>query len=156
MAPNLGFPQIMLCFFNVYTRLSDWCRYLCPEPYPEENLDFLRSQNIRLFQFGIEGKTVISLFLLFFMFINCVEMCFVVLYLIRVVLKWFLMSWEIWFSWFRWQIFVEMLIRSRFRALGPVWVFFSRSTYRRQNELNFSYKLKLTYNLKFLYKLSHS
>ncbi|KAG4992618.1 hypothetical protein JHK87_026075 [Glycine soja] len=49
--------------------------YLCPEPYPEENLDFLRSQNIRLFQFGIEGKT----------------------------------------------IFVEMLIRSRFRALGPVW-----------------------------------
>ncbi|RZB93768.1 Tyrosine-protein phosphatase DSP3 [Glycine soja] len=61
VAPNLGFPQIMLCFFNVYTRLSDWCRYLCPEPYPEENLDFLRSQNIRLFQFGIEGKTDISM-----------------------------------------------------------------------------------------------
>ncbi|KAK8590154.1 hypothetical protein V6N13_088935 [Hibiscus sabdariffa] len=35
--------------------------YLCPEPYPEENLDFLRSQNIRLFQFGIEGKTEPSL-----------------------------------------------------------------------------------------------
>ncbi|KAG5008206.1 hypothetical protein AAZX31_09G229600 [Glycine max] len=35
--------------------------YLCPEPYPEENLDFLRSQNIRLFQFGIEGKTDISM-----------------------------------------------------------------------------------------------
>ncbi|XWS58840.1 hypothetical protein CRYUN_Cryun08bG0068300 [Craigia yunnanensis] len=31
--------------------------YLCPEPYPEENLEFLRSHNIRLFQFGIEGKT---------------------------------------------------------------------------------------------------
>ncbi|KAI6684373.1 hypothetical protein NL676_030286 [Syzygium grande] len=31
--------------------------YLCTEPYPEENLSFLRSQNIRLFQFGIEGKT---------------------------------------------------------------------------------------------------
>lgn len=30
--------------------------YLCPEPYPEENLEFLRSQNIQLFQFGIEGK----------------------------------------------------------------------------------------------------
>lgn len=30
--------------------------YLCPEPYPEENLKFLRSQNIQLFQFGIEGK----------------------------------------------------------------------------------------------------
>ncbi|XP_057740812.1 tyrosine-protein phosphatase DSP5-like [Arachis stenosperma] len=35
--------------------------YLCPEPYPEENLEFLRSQNIRLFQFGIEGKTEASL-----------------------------------------------------------------------------------------------
>ncbi|XP_030971015.1 tyrosine-protein phosphatase DSP5-like isoform X2 [Quercus lobata] len=31
--------------------------YLCPEPYPEENLEFLQSRNIRLFQFGIEGKT---------------------------------------------------------------------------------------------------
>ncbi|KAI4350165.1 hypothetical protein L6164_010674 [Bauhinia variegata] len=31
--------------------------YLCPEPYPQENLEFLRSKNIRLFQFGIEGKT---------------------------------------------------------------------------------------------------
>ncbi|GAB4835386.1 Tyrosine-protein phosphatase dsp3 [Ancistrocladus abbreviatus] len=30
--------------------------YLCPEPYPEEHCKFLRSQNIRLFQFGIEGK----------------------------------------------------------------------------------------------------
>ncbi|KAE9619085.1 hypothetical protein Lal_00047132 [Lupinus albus] len=31
--------------------------YLCPEPYPQQNLDFLQSQNIQLFQFGIEGKT---------------------------------------------------------------------------------------------------
>ncbi|KAK4834778.1 hypothetical protein QYF36_000445 [Acer negundo] len=31
--------------------------YLCPEPYPEENLKFLAANNIRLFQFGIEGKT---------------------------------------------------------------------------------------------------
>lgn len=30
--------------------------YLCTEPYPEENSEFLRSNNIRLFQFGIEGK----------------------------------------------------------------------------------------------------
>ncbi|KAE9617733.1 hypothetical protein Lal_00027269 [Lupinus albus] len=30
--------------------------YLCPEPYPHENLEFLQSHNIRLFQFGIEGK----------------------------------------------------------------------------------------------------
>ncbi|KAB2049373.1 hypothetical protein E1A91_A13G177800v1 [Gossypium mustelinum] len=35
--------------------------YLCPEPYPEENLEYIRSHNIRLFQFGIEGKTEPSL-----------------------------------------------------------------------------------------------
>lgn len=29
--------------------------YLCPEPYPEENLKFLRTNNIKLFQFGIDG-----------------------------------------------------------------------------------------------------
>lgn len=29
--------------------------YLCPEPYPEENLGFLRINNIKLFQFGIDG-----------------------------------------------------------------------------------------------------
>ncbi|KAK4794292.1 hypothetical protein SAY86_012286 [Trapa natans] len=34
--------------------------YLCPEPYPEENLKNLESRNIRLFQFGIEGKTETS------------------------------------------------------------------------------------------------
>ncbi|CAG7881970.1 unnamed protein product [Brassica rapa] len=31
--------------------------YLCPEPYTEENLKFLEANNIKLFQFGIEGKT---------------------------------------------------------------------------------------------------
>ncbi|KAJ0249782.1 Tyrosine-protein phosphatase DSP3 [Hirschfeldia incana] len=31
--------------------------YLCPEPYPEENLKFLEANDIKLFQFGIEGKT---------------------------------------------------------------------------------------------------
>ncbi|KAL9249616.1 Tyrosine-protein phosphatase DSP3-like protein [Drosera capensis] len=30
--------------------------YLCPEPYPEEQWELVRSNNIRLFQFGIEGK----------------------------------------------------------------------------------------------------
>ncbi|KAK7344109.1 hypothetical protein VNO77_13392 [Canavalia gladiata] len=34
--------------------------YLCPEPYSQQNLEFLRSHNIRLFQFGIEGKTDLS------------------------------------------------------------------------------------------------
>ncbi|KAL8145531.1 inositol diphosphatase DSP4 [Apium graveolens] len=29
--------------------------YLCPEPYPEANVEFLKSNGIRLFQFGIEG-----------------------------------------------------------------------------------------------------
>uniref|UniRef100_A0A7N0T8D1 diphosphoinositol-polyphosphate diphosphatase n=1 Tax=Kalanchoe fedtschenkoi TaxID=63787 RepID=A0A7N0T8D1_KALFE len=29
--------------------------YMCPEPYPEENSQFLESNNIQLFQFGIEG-----------------------------------------------------------------------------------------------------
>ncbi|XP_027929709.1 tyrosine-protein phosphatase DSP3 isoform X2 [Vigna unguiculata] len=54
----------MLCFLMFSVKLkyevANWCRYLCPEPYPEENLEFLRSQNIRLFQFAIEGKTDIS------------------------------------------------------------------------------------------------
>ncbi|GFP79597.1 probable tyrosine-protein phosphatase at1g05000 [Phtheirospermum japonicum] len=29
--------------------------YLCPEPYPDANVDFLKSNGIQLFQFGIEG-----------------------------------------------------------------------------------------------------
>ncbi|KAG6515351.1 hypothetical protein ZIOFF_025763 [Zingiber officinale] len=31
---------------------------LCPEPYPEENLNFLRANGIKLFQIGIEGCKV--------------------------------------------------------------------------------------------------
>ncbi|KAG2241476.1 hypothetical protein Bca52824_096539 [Brassica carinata] len=30
--------------------------YLCPEPYPESNIQFLKSNGITLFQFGIEGN----------------------------------------------------------------------------------------------------
>ncbi|XP_013697110.2 tyrosine-protein phosphatase DSP1-like [Brassica napus] len=30
--------------------------YLCPEPYPESNVQFLKSNGITLFQFGIEGN----------------------------------------------------------------------------------------------------
>ncbi|KAL8166243.1 hypothetical protein V2J09_007742 [Rumex salicifolius] len=30
--------------------------YLCPEPYPEEHCKLLDSHNIKLYQFGIEGK----------------------------------------------------------------------------------------------------
>lgn len=29
---------------------------LCPEPYPEHNMEFLKSNGIRLFQFGIESN----------------------------------------------------------------------------------------------------
>ncbi|XP_052180512.1 tyrosine-protein phosphatase DSP1-like isoform X2 [Diospyros lotus] len=29
--------------------------YLCPEPYPEPNLEFLKSNGIRIFQFGIDS-----------------------------------------------------------------------------------------------------
>ncbi|XVF27966.1 hypothetical protein REPUB_Repub14bG0154800 [Reevesia pubescens] len=29
--------------------------YLCPEPYPETNNEFLKANGIRLFQFGIDG-----------------------------------------------------------------------------------------------------
>ena len=29
--------------------------YLCPEPYPKANTEFLHAHNIQLFQFGIEG-----------------------------------------------------------------------------------------------------
>lgn len=36
--------------------------YLCPEPYPEDTLKSLQSNNIKLFQFGIQGKTVSNAF----------------------------------------------------------------------------------------------
>ncbi|KAI3702600.1 hypothetical protein L6452_28346 [Arctium lappa] len=32
--------------------------YLCPEAYPEHNLEFLKSNRIQLLQFGIEGTKV--------------------------------------------------------------------------------------------------
>ncbi|PRQ40951.1 putative protein-tyrosine-phosphatase [Rosa chinensis] len=50
-----GFPQPSNFPFLETHRLRSVI-YLCPEPYPEENLEFIRSQDIQLFQFGIEGK----------------------------------------------------------------------------------------------------
>ncbi|KAJ0759381.1 putative protein-tyrosine-phosphatase [Helianthus annuus] len=32
--------------------------YLCPEPYPDHNVEFLKANRIHLFQFGIEGTKV--------------------------------------------------------------------------------------------------
>ncbi|KAI4310861.1 hypothetical protein MLD38_035808 [Melastoma candidum] len=50
-----GFPLPPHFPFLVSLRLHSII-YLCPEPYPEENLNFLESHDIRLFQFGIQGK----------------------------------------------------------------------------------------------------
>ncbi|KAJ8512806.1 hypothetical protein OPV22_003240 [Ensete ventricosum] len=50
-----GFPETANFGFLRTLRLrSVLC--LCPEPYPEANLEFLRENGIRLFQFGIENR----------------------------------------------------------------------------------------------------
>ncbi|KAL2941486.1 Tyrosine-protein phosphatase DSP3 [Bienertia sinuspersici] len=49
-----GFPESVNFSFLETLNLKSII-YLCTEPYPEEHLKFLESQNIRLFQFGIEG-----------------------------------------------------------------------------------------------------
>ncbi|XP_009609518.1 inositol diphosphatase DSP3-like [Nicotiana tomentosiformis] len=49
-----GFPQPSNFTFLQSLNLRSII-YLCPEPYPEENLEFLRINNIKLFQFGIDG-----------------------------------------------------------------------------------------------------
>ncbi|OEL34912.1 putative tyrosine-protein phosphatase [Dichanthelium oligosanthes] len=50
-----GFPDVSNLPFLESLRLrSVLC--LCPEPYPEPNLEFLRAHGIRLFQFGIDGS----------------------------------------------------------------------------------------------------
>lgn len=32
--------------------------YLCPEPYPEANIEFMEKNGIKMFHFGIEGNKV--------------------------------------------------------------------------------------------------
>ncbi|WZZ91103.1 hypothetical protein YC2023_119682 [Brassica napus] len=51
-----GFPQLENFGFLSTLNLKSII-YLCAEPYPEENLRSLQSNNIKLFQFGIQGKT---------------------------------------------------------------------------------------------------
>lgn len=34
--------------------------YLCPEPYPEANIEFMEKNGIKMFHFGIEGNKVKS------------------------------------------------------------------------------------------------
>jgi hypothetical protein len=45
---------------SIFERFLDALRLrcLCPEPYPEANLEFLDAHGIRLFQFGIDGSKV--------------------------------------------------------------------------------------------------
>eukprot|EP01018_Ginkgo_biloba_P036821 Gb_28172 [translate_table: standard] len=49
-----GFPSTINFSFLETLRLRSII-YLCPEPYPEANTDFLQVHGIQLFQFGIEG-----------------------------------------------------------------------------------------------------
>ncbi|KAL0290041.1 UNVERIFIED_CONTAM: E3 ubiquitin-protein ligase COP1 [Sesamum angustifolium] len=47
----------VLCLIEVLKVMAlIYCRYLCPEPYPEVNMQFLNANGIRLFQFGVEGS----------------------------------------------------------------------------------------------------
>lgn len=55
LSPLPYFPKILKLMWLWY------CRYLCPEPYPEENRQFLNANGIRLFQFGLEGSKVVSI-----------------------------------------------------------------------------------------------
>ncbi|XP_047328716.1 tyrosine-protein phosphatase DSP5-like [Impatiens glandulifera] len=49
-----GFPQESNFGFLKNLNLKSIV-YLCPEPYPKQNLEFLQSNGVRLFQFGIDG-----------------------------------------------------------------------------------------------------
>ncbi|KAG0470629.1 hypothetical protein HPP92_016685 [Vanilla planifolia] len=49
-----GFPEIANFGFIQTLQLRSVV-YLCPEPYPEANMEFLDSNGIKFFQFGIEG-----------------------------------------------------------------------------------------------------
>ncbi|KAK4369737.1 hypothetical protein RND71_009212 [Anisodus tanguticus] len=50
-----GFPDIANFAFLQTLGLRSII-YLCPEPYPEANMEFLNANGIRLFQFAIEGS----------------------------------------------------------------------------------------------------
>lgn len=42
-----------------WSRICVFYRCLCPDPYPEENMEFLQGNGIRLFQIGIDGYKVL-------------------------------------------------------------------------------------------------
>ncbi|KAJ0681607.1 putative protein-tyrosine-phosphatase [Helianthus annuus] len=67
-----GFPQPSNFAFLQTLHLRSII-YLCPEPYPKENLEFLEAHNIRLFQFAIAGtKVVVCLFVNVMNTLQCV------------------------------------------------------------------------------------
>ncbi|KAJ8568547.1 hypothetical protein K7X08_028080 [Anisodus acutangulus] len=49
-----GFPDVYNFSFLLTLGLRSII-YLCPEPYPEANMEFLKENDIRLFQFGIKN-----------------------------------------------------------------------------------------------------
>lgn len=48
--------------------------YLCPEPYPEANQEFMEKNGINVFHFGIEGNKVFNSLIVVFLFspISCI------------------------------------------------------------------------------------
>lgn len=42
--------------------------YLCPEPYPEANQEFMEKNGINVFHFGIEGNKVFNSLIVVFLF----------------------------------------------------------------------------------------
>jgi len=70
-------PCMLLLIFCSF----DWVfvRYLCPEPYPEANMEFLKSNGIKLYHFGIEGHKVS--FLGFNLFSVLIDLGLIVLWL---------------------------------------------------------------------------
>lgn len=51
-------PRLHLSVLNAPCCLLACFRYLCPEPYPEQNARFLGRSGIKLHHFGIQGRKV--------------------------------------------------------------------------------------------------
>jgi hypothetical protein len=56
--------------------------YLCPEPYPEANQEFMEKNGINVFHFGIEGNKVFNSLIVVFLFspISCILLSKLVLH----------------------------------------------------------------------------
>ncbi|XBI48843.1 hypothetical protein VPH35_112501 [Triticum aestivum] len=49
-------PKLLCSYARATPRVACFCRYLCPEPYPEQNARFLGRSGIKLHHFGIQGR----------------------------------------------------------------------------------------------------